>query len=115
MQHHIHAKGRSGTRLTAVSAAVLGVLALTAAPAQAMEFDTGNPDLEVRWDNTIRYNLGTRTGEQNQSYIGNNPAFDEGEFRFDKGDVVANRLTCSPSSTWSTSKNMVSASVLRVV
>ena len=92
MQHQTHPKCRTGARLTAVSAAVLGVLALAAAPAQAMEFDTGNPDLEVRWDNTVRYNLGTRTGERNKSGIGNNPTFDEGEFRFDNGDVVANRF-----------------------
>ena len=92
MQHQTHPTCRNGARLTAVSAAVLGVLALAAAPAQAMEFDTGNPDLEVRWDNTIRYNLGIRTGQQNKSGIGNNPTFDEGEFLFDNGDVVANRF-----------------------
>jgi Protein of unknown function (DUF1302) len=92
MQHQTHLKCRTGARLTAVSAAVLGVLALAAAPAQAMEFNTGNPDLEVRWDNTVRYNLGVRTGQQNKSGVGNNPSFDEGEFRFDNGDVVANRF-----------------------
>lgn len=92
MQHHTHSTCRRGARLTAVSAAVLGMLALAAAPAHALEFETGNPDLEVRWDNTVRYNLGIRTGAQNQSLVGNNPTFDEGEFRFDKGDVVANRM-----------------------
>jgi len=92
MQHQTHLKCRTHARLTAVSAAVLGMLVLAAAPAQAMEFDTGNPDLDVRWDNTVRYNLGFRTGQQNASGIGNNPIFDEGEFRFDKGDVVANRF-----------------------
>lgn len=92
MQHQTLLKCRTGARLTAVSAAVLGMLVLAAAPAQAMEFNTGNPDLEVRWDNTVRYNLGVRTGQQNQSGIGNNPTFDEGEFRFDNGDVVTNRF-----------------------
>ena len=92
MQHHTHPTRYRGARITAISAAVLGVLALAAAPAHAVEFATGNPDLEVRWDNTVRYNLGTRTGTQNESYIGNSPTFDEGEFRFAKGDVVANRL-----------------------
>ena len=36
-------------RLTAVCAAVLAVLAW-AAPAGAMEIDTANPDLGIRWD-----------------------------------------------------------------
>ncbi|WP_296493455.1 DUF1302 domain-containing protein [Rhodoferax sp.] len=92
MQHQTLLKCRTGARLTAVSAAVLGMLVLAAAPAQAMEFNTGNPDLEVRWDNTVRYNLGVRTGQQNKSLVGNNPTYDEGEFRFDNGDLVANRL-----------------------
>lgn len=92
MHQHTHPKRCAGGRLTAVSAAVLGVLALAAAPAQAMEINTGNPDLEVRWDNTIRYNLGVRTDQRNKSGIGNNPTFDEGEFRFDNGDVVTNRF-----------------------
>lgn len=67
------------------------VLALaTAGAACATEIPSGNPDLAMRWDNTLRYNLGTRV--QRIGKIGNAVAFDEGEYRFDKGDIVANRL-----------------------
>src|SRR5437016_10080015 len=30
----------------------------------AVEIDTGNPDVSVRWDNTVRYNLGVRAQQQ---------------------------------------------------
>jgi len=56
----------------------------------AMEIDTGNPGVEVRWDNTIRYNLGSRV--EGIGRVGNNPNFDEGEHKFDRGDIVTNRV-----------------------
>ena len=42
--------------MTAIAAA-LACLAC-AMPAHAIEIDTGNPDVVLRWDNTLRYNLG---------------------------------------------------------
>lgn len=73
---------------------VIAVAATTLAmgsSAFAFEFDTGNPDLQVRWDNTLRYNIATRV-EQRDSKIGNSALSDEGTYSFDKGDLVANRL-----------------------
>lgn len=59
--------------------------------ALAVEIPTGNPDLYLRWDNTLRYNIGMRA--ESPDTVGNNPAFDEGEYRFaDKGDIVTNRV-----------------------
>ncbi|WP_193073429.1 DUF1302 domain-containing protein [Pseudomonas sp. FME51] len=58
---------------------------------QAAEFDTGNPDLIGRWDNTIRYNLGVRA-EDRDNALGNNATYDESNYKFDRGDVVTNRL-----------------------
>lgn len=61
--------------------------------AQAFEFDTGNPDISARWDNTVRYNLGVRA-ERMDPKIGNNPLLDESDYKFkDRGDVVTNRLS----------------------
>ena len=59
--------------------------------ALAFQFDTANPDLSVRWDNTFRYNYAVRVEERDQK-IGNSPIADEGTYSFDKGDAVANRL-----------------------
>ncbi|ENO87365.1 hypothetical protein C666_11250 [Thauera linaloolentis 47Lol = DSM 12138] len=59
--------------------------------AQAFNIDTGNPDLSIRLDNSVRYNLGVRTEGRNAK-IANNPNFDESDARFDRGDIVTNRL-----------------------
>lgn len=82
------ARGRFALRTSTVAVA----MALGGIPAaQAFEFDTGNSDLEVRWDNTVRYNIAQRTQGRN-SKIANTPNFDEGTYRFDRNDIVTNRL-----------------------
>jgi hypothetical protein len=71
-----------------VAAAVLGG---PISSASAVEIATGNPDLAIRWDNTVRYLAGVRA-EGRDPRIANNPTADEGDFKFDKGQMVANRL-----------------------
>ncbi len=68
----------------------LGVLCI-AAKAHAAEISTGNPDLVVRWDNQIRYNLTTRVESQDPNIL-RSPNNDDGNRNFKKGSVVANRL-----------------------
>ncbi|MCK9284186.1 MAG: DUF1302 domain-containing protein [Rhodocyclaceae bacterium] len=59
--------------------------------AGAFEIENGNPDIQMRWDNTVRYNLAVRG--QNPSNIGNNFQFDDSDYKFAKrGDTVTNRL-----------------------
>jgi hypothetical protein len=72
----------------AVAAACAGLLS---GSALAFEFDTGNDDLSVRWDNTPRVNLGWRVEGRND-LIGNNQLYDEGDYSFDRGDMVAARI-----------------------
>ncbi|MDB5968757.1 MAG: hypothetical protein JWQ90_1207 [Hydrocarboniphaga sp.] len=62
-----------------------------AAPAFAFRIDLGDPDLDVRLDNTIRYTAGVRTGSID-SRIADDPNFDEGEYKFKGGDLVTSRL-----------------------
>jgi hypothetical protein len=59
--------------------------------ANAFEVTTGNPDLSVRWDNTVRVNLARRV-EGRDPKIGNSPLADEGDYSFDQGDAVAKRI-----------------------
>ena len=61
------------------------------AGAHAFEINTGNPDLSLRWDNTVRYNLSTRV-EDKDPKIANAPNTDESDNKFDRGDVVNNRV-----------------------
>lgn len=70
---------------------VLGTAVVSAVPAQAFEITTGKDDLEIRWDNTIRYSLARRMGSQDDRITGslNN---NDGDRHFGKGDIVSNRL-----------------------
>jgi hypothetical protein len=71
--------------------AIASVLVMWGGAAMADEVDTGNPDFKVRWDNTVRYNLGVRTEAQDPRLM-SNPSYDEGDSKFHKGQVVTNRL-----------------------
>lgn len=59
--------------------------------ANAFEIKTGNPDLFLSWGNSFRYNLGMRM-ESRDKKIGNLASADEGDFKFDREDLVTNRL-----------------------
>ena len=39
--------------------------------ARAFPIDTGDPDLTLRWDNSLRYNLGVRAQRQDQNILNN--------------------------------------------
>jgi hypothetical protein len=76
----------------AIAAAVAATCAAVLAPsAQAVDFDTGNPDLTIRWDNTIRFNYAMRANNRNTKFA-NTAIADEGTFSFDQGDAVATRF-----------------------
>lgn len=79
-----------GFALCAVAAATAAWLGL-AGQAGAMAIDLGNPDLSVTWGNTVRYNAGVRVNQRDNA-IANGVATSSGDYRFDRGDMVANRL-----------------------
>jgi hypothetical protein len=64
---------------------LLFALLLVASQAQAVIVDTGNPDLDVRFDNTITYSLVYRLGDQDPALLTNNQNGDDGNRNFDKG------------------------------
>jgi hypothetical protein len=77
---------RRGALATAVLAAVWNL------PVQAFEVDTGNPDVAVRFDNTIKYNYGVRTESADDRQLGTTNAND-GDYNFRRaGTNVTNRL-----------------------
>ncbi len=77
--------------LSAIVIAIGIVISTWTGSAAAAEIATGNPDLTLRADTTIRYNLGVRA-EGQDSRIMNNPSYDESDSKFGRGDVVTNRL-----------------------
>ena len=86
----MNVKNKLGRSTLARSALALAVVAATG-NVSAMQIDLGNPDIRLRWDNTVRYNLGIRAESQDSSIM-NNPNFDESNGKFDRGDIVTNRL-----------------------
>ncbi|HTT09879.1 MAG TPA: DUF1302 domain-containing protein [Burkholderiaceae bacterium] len=74
-----------------IPAAVAATFGAIVPGAQAFEFDTGNPDWSVRWDNTGRFNYAMRV-QGRDSKIGNSAVADEGDYSFDPGETVARRF-----------------------
>ena len=83
--------GRPTLRRHALSIAALSLCAMACGSAAGFELDTGNDDLQVRFDNTVRYNYGQRVQQQNRALLGN-PNYDDGDRNFAKGDTTNNRL-----------------------
>jgi hypothetical protein len=69
----------------------LAVAGLWSGSVAAFEIETGNEDLNIRWDNTIRYNAGWRMEDRNKT-MADSWALQVGEYKFDKGDMVTNRF-----------------------
>lgn len=70
--------------------AALAVAALLAGNAEAAEIDVGNSDVQLRWDNTIKYSLAGRLKAADQALL-SNPNNDDGDRNFGKG-LISNRL-----------------------
>ncbi|SEB15954.1 DUF1302 domain-containing protein [Variovorax sp. YR216] len=89
---------RSLPRPSALAAAAL----LACNGSHAFEFDTGNPDLKIRWDNTVKYSAAQRLEDRSpalsRTIIGrngivgpNNINQDDGDNNFDKG-LISSRV-----------------------
>ncbi|MEX3941873.1 DUF1302 domain-containing protein [Paraburkholderia sp. BR10937] len=81
----------------------------------AFQFNLGD-DIAGRWDNTIQYIGGMRVSGID-SGIGNNPVFDESDYKFDRaGKIVTNRISDLTELTVSYRQNYgfrVSASLFK--
>lgn len=80
----------------------LALAALFATGAQAVEIETGHPDVKIRWDNTIKYSLSSRVKERSPALsrtafgptgvVGpNNVNQDDGDNNFGRG-LVSHRV-----------------------
>ena len=70
--------------------ALAAACAASATGATAAEFDTGNPDLSLRWDNTLKYSAAWRVKGRDAALLGR-PNTDDANQNFDKG-LVSNRV-----------------------
>lgn len=69
---------------------VMLMASVVATSANAAVINVGNPDLNVRWDNTVKYNYIHRVESQDRNII-NSPNHDDGNRNFDKG-TASNRI-----------------------
>lgn len=84
------ARLKSWARMRPTRSAVAAAVALMASSAHASEFSTGNPDLTVRWDNTVKYSAATRLDAPSPALLAN-PNSDDGDRNFHKG-LISNRF-----------------------
>lgn len=68
-------------------------LSLISLSASAFQFDTDNSDLNVRWDNTLKYSSAWRLKDQSSKLTSGQIALNQaaGDRNFDKG-LISNRL-----------------------
>ena len=87
---------RTPTRiLLARAMAVLATAPVVCGVATAAEFDTGNSDVKIRWDNTIKYSAGWRVSKVDErvtsmASAAPNPNTDAGDRNFGRG-LISNR------------------------
>lgn len=81
-------RNRPTQRLRAVAAAAW-LAALSAPQAQAFQIDTGNPDLKLSWDNTLKYGTAFRLKKQSDVLL--DPNHDDGNRNFNRG-LISNRI-----------------------
>ena len=74
-------------RLLMVSATPL----LCVSAAHAMDFDTGNPDLKLRWDNSVKYSIAFRVRDPSAVLL-SDPNQDDGDRDFRKTGLISNRV-----------------------
>ncbi|WP_150629580.1 DUF1302 family protein, partial [Pseudomonas fluorescens] len=87
--HNTKRHGFAPSRYTLLASAIL---AAAVPVAQAVEFDTGNPDWTVRLDNTVKYNYGVRTESADKRMLGT-PNNNDGDYNFRKaGTNITNRV-----------------------
>ncbi|MBK5396377.1 DUF1302 domain-containing protein [Pseudomonas sp. TH39(2020)] len=76
-------------RMGLLTSAILAGLGIT--PAQALEIDTGNEDLSVRFDNTVKLNYAQRVEAAN-SKLANSWNNNDGDRNFSSGSPVSQRV-----------------------
>jgi len=86
---HGHGAAQTGYPMARAMAATLSLLC--AANALALDLDTGNDDLKIRWDNSLKYSGAFRLREPNAT-LARDPNQGDGDSNFSKKGMVSNRL-----------------------
>lgn len=91
-KNKLHQACRTVTRGSAlISVPFFIALAATSGGVNAASFNTGHPDLSVRWDNTLKYSNAFRVKNRSNKILTGNANGDDGDQNFDRG-LVSNRF-----------------------
>jgi hypothetical protein len=94
-----HTRNPEPGRRTAVAATLAAALGAASPWAGAFQIDTGNPDVKVNWDNTVKYNVAWRlnnpdpaltTASTNNATNARN--YNDGDLNFKRG-LISNRVS----------------------
>jgi len=77
-------------RRAILPASIIAAMAMSGS-ASAFKIDSDNPDLDMRWDNTFRYNAGWRMQDPSWDLKAPPGGFNS-DSKFQNGDMVTNRL-----------------------
>lgn len=85
-------------KITKIAAFIGGGIGFSLSPiALAASIDTGNSNIRLSWDNTIKYSAGVRLKDANNGVASTTPLglqsnINDGDLNFGKGDLISNRL-----------------------
>ncbi len=89
---HSRTKSQHGSTVRGLLRPLAGATLIAVAQASvAGQFATDDPDLQIRWDNTLRYNLGVRV-EQIDPEIRDSVDGPKSDTKFGRGDINSNRI-----------------------
>lgn len=77
-------------RRAILPASIVALMALSGS-ANAFKVESDNPDLDIRWDNTFRYNAGWRMQDA-AGYQSGSAVVGGSESKWTRGDMITNRL-----------------------
>lgn len=87
-----------------IRSVVVATSLMTAGYSLAAPIDVGNPDINLRWDNTVKYSAGMRVGGQDDKLSQNAPPpagggagpaalnGNDGDLNFKRGSLTSNRF-----------------------
>lgn len=85
-----------GSTLKKTALCLCAGAAVESGSASAFILETSNPDLSVRLDTSVRYNLGVRTTATDAALV-NTLGYGNSDSKFNRGDIITNRVDLRPA------------------
>ncbi len=77
-------------RQPALGVMAVALMAMSSAPVYAFQVETGNPDVRINWDTTVKYSNAFRVKNRSDQLV-SSPSQDDGDRNFSRG-LISNRF-----------------------